>query len=76
MRSCFRCDIIYLTESTHDRGGSLPIYYIGREVRDMTEYDIVILAVDIVASLSSFGSFIIALLLYRSNKKSGKSRKK
>ncbi len=42
----------------------------------MTEYDIVILAVDIVASLSSFGSFIIALLLYRSNKKSGKSRKK
>lgn len=38
--------------------------YIGREVRDMTAFEILTIFIGILATLVSFGSLIIALLAF------------
>lgn len=57
-------------ESTHDRVVASRVYetglpeYIGREVALMTAYEIIMVFLEILASLISFGSLIIALLAF------------
>jgi len=38
--------------------------YIGREVAHMTDYEIITIFIGILALLMSFGSFVIALLIF------------
>ena len=55
-------------ESTHDRVVASRVYetglseYIGREVALMTAYEIIMVFLEILASLMSFASLIITLL--------------
>lgn len=57
-------------ESTHDRVVASRVYdtglpeYIGREVAPMTAYEIISIFIGILALLMSFGSIVIALLVF------------
>ena len=67
-------------ESTHDRVVASQAYktglpeYIGREVRDMTAYEIISIFIGILALLISLGSLIVAFLTFL-DKRSGKKKK-
>lgn len=69
---------IQATESTHDRGGSLPSLmtgspeYIGREVRNMTAADIILIFIGIIGLLISFGSLLVAFLTFLDKRNSKK----
>ena len=62
--------MIVFQYGTHDRGGSLPSLmtgvpeYIGREVAQMTAFEIISIFIGILALLIAFGSFVIALLAF------------
>ena len=71
-------------ESTHDRVVASRVYetglpeYIGREVALMTAYEIISIFIGILALLMSFGSMLIALLVFldKEKKSSKKSKRK
>ena len=64
-------------ESTHDRVVASQAYktglpeYIGREVRDMTAYEIIMIFLGVLALLISFGMLLITFLAFldKRNKK-------
>lgn len=66
-------------ESTHDRVEASRVderpglpEYIGREVRDMTAYEIIMIFLGILALLISFGGLFITLLTFFDKKNSKK----
>lgn len=46
--------------------------YIGREVAQMTDYEIIMILLGVLALLNSFGGFIIALLTFLDKRKKHK----
>ena len=50
--------------------------YIGREVALMTAYEIIMVFLEILASLISFGSLIIALLVFFDKEKNSSKKSK
>lgn len=66
-----------MQESTHDRvaasQANIPVCweYIGREVRNMTAFEIISLFIGILTLLATFGSLIVAFLAFldKRNKK-------
>ena len=69
-------------ESTHDGVVASRVYetglpeYIGREVALMTAYEIIMVFLEILASLISFGSLIIALLAFFDKEKNSSKKSK
>ena len=69
-------------ESTHDRVVASRVYetglpeYIGREVALMTAYEIISIFIGILALLMSFGSMLIALLVFLDKEKNSSKKSK
>ena len=69
-------------ESAHDRVVASRVYetglpeYIGREVALMTAYEIISIFIGILALLMSFGSMLIALLVFLDKEKNSSKKSK
>ena len=69
-------------ESAHDRVVASRVYetglpeYIGREVALMTAYEIISIFIGILALLMSFGSLLIALLVFLDKEKNSSKKSK
>ena len=69
-------------ESAHDRVVASRVYetglpeYIGREVTLMTAYEIISIFIGILALLMSFGSMLIALLVFLDKEKNSSKKSK
>ena len=78
MKSLSNYDKIRIMESTHDRVAASRAMtgspeYIGREVRDMTVADIIMIFIGIIGLLISFGSLFVAFLTFL-DKRNGKKK--